>query len=273
MDGPHFSVPWGGLGPIPDKQQPASKPWHHPWQAWMQSIYAQVFTNAGNGFKPGVNTPFFGLDAARWSRETLSPSDYISNGYYGIWLTAICSFINDYGPQAIGIHINELIRLKICTRQQVERNKAIREIAYHQQVPGVDGPTNPGPLAGLYHSDKYDPTVVGSIEAIGQRPKFKVGDRIRVISHAGNWHTRCYPYVQGSVGTIIVYYGLSEEKTGRFDGLYHGPYPEIASQSRQKFFAPVYGVRFKGTDVFGDVNIDPRLFVHLDLWEPHMELI
>ena len=71
----------------------------------------------------------------------------------------------------------------------------------------------------------------------------------------------------------MVFYGLSEEKPGRFDGKYHGPYPEVACQSRQKFYAPVYGVRFKGTYVFGDNNVDPRLSVNLDLWEPHLELI
>jgi hypothetical protein len=272
MDGPHFSVPWGGLGPIPDKQQPANKPWHHPWQAWMQSMYAQLFTKTDSGFNPGAPTPFFGLNAARWSRETMSPSDNISGGYYGNWLTAVCSFVNDYGPQAIGIHINELIRLKICTSQQVERNKKIRQIAFDQQVPGIDGPTNPGQLAGLYQSNIYDPMVVGSIEEIGKHHKFQVGDRIRVLKHVGNWYTRCYPYIQGCDGTITVYYGLSEGRSGQFDGLYHGPYPEVASQSRQKFFTPVYGVRFKGTDVFGEVNIDPRLYVHIDLWEPHMEL-
>lgn len=272
MDGPHFSVSWGGLGAIPDKQQPASQPWHQPWQAWLQSIYAQLFTNTSNGFKPGSPTPFFGLDAARWARETMAPRDYMNNGYFGYWLIAICSFINDYGPEAVGIHIRELIHLKICTQEQVTRNRKIREIAFHQQVPGIQGPVKPGTLAGLYQSDAFDPAIVGSIEAIGKHAKFKVGDQIRVLPRNGNWHTRCYPYVQGCKGTIIVNYGLSEERPGRFDGQYHGPYPEVASQSRQKFYTPVYGVRFKGTDVFGNLNVDPRLFIHLDLWEPHMEL-
>lgn len=47
----------------------------------------------------------------------------------------------------------------------------------------------------------------------------------------------------------------------------------MASQSRQKFYAPVYGVRFKGVDLFGEQNVDPRLIVNLDLWEPHLELL
>jgi hypothetical protein len=273
MDGPHFSVQWGGLGPIPDKQQPASQPWHQRWQATMQSIYAQVFTKAGNGFTAKSPSPFFGLDAARWSRETMSPSDYMSGDYYSYWLTAICTFIAEHGPAALGIDASELVRLKICTPQQLERNAAIRRLAFRQKVPGASGPLQAGPLAGVFESSDYNPEQVGSIEAIGKRARFKVGDRVRVRHLQGNWHTRCYPYVRGCEGTVMVFYGLSEEKVGHFDGQYHGPYPEVTCQSRQKFYAPVYGVRFKGADVFGDVNVDPRLTLNLDLWEPHLELI
>ncbi|MCE2835467.1 MAG: SH3-like domain-containing protein [Cyanobacteriota bacterium] len=273
MDGPHYSVQWGGLGPIPDKQQPVNQPWHHRWQAYMQSIYAQVFTKAGNGFSTQTPTPFFGLDSARWSRETMPPRDYMNGDYYSYWLTAICTFIAEHGPAALGIHVNDLIRLKICTPQQIRRNAAIRQLAFRQQVPGVTGPTDVGQLAGLFASSNYNPKEVGSIETIGIRARFKVGDRVRVTHLQGNWHTRCYPYVRGCEGRVMVFYGLSEEKPGGFDGKYHGPYPEVACQSRQKFYAPVYGVRFKGTDVFGDNNVDPRLSINLDLWEPHLELI
>lgn len=271
MDGPHYSVQWGGLGSIPDKQQPVSQPWHHRWQAFLQSMYAQLFTQAGNGFGKQAEKPFFGLDAARWSRETMPPRDYMNGEYYAYWLTAICTFVAEYGPEALGIDINELIALKICTPQQLQRIAAIRRLAFQQKVPGVSGPVNPGRLAGLFKSDKYNPAEVGSIEAIGDRARFKVGDRVRVSHLQGNWHTRCYPYVRGCEGSVIVCYGLSEEKPGQFDGKYHGPFPEVACQSRQKFYAPVYGVRFSGSDVFGRTNVDPRLTVNLDLWEPHLE--
>jgi nitrile hydratase len=273
MDGPHFSVGWGGLGPIPDKQQSVSQPWHYQWQAMMQSIYAQLFTKAGAGFQPNEPAPFFGLDAARWSRETMAPRDYMNGDYYSYWLTAICTFIQEYGPAALGISEEDLVRRRICTPQQLQRSAAIRRKAFRQAVPGVNGPSHPGQLAGLFSSAEYDPKQAGSVEAIGRRPRFQVGNRVRVRHLQGNWHTRCYPYVRGCVGTVMVFYGLSDEQPGRFDGKYHGPYPEVASQSRQKFYAPVYGVRFQGADVFGDVNVDPRLRVHLDLWEPHLELV
>ena len=273
MDGPHYSVQWGGLGPIPDKQQPPSQPWHHSWQASLQSIYAQVFTMLGAGFKPNKPSPFFGLDAARWCRETMAPRDYMNGDYFHYWLTALCSFIHDYGPAAIGIDAAELVKRRITTSQQLQRNAAIRAVAFRQAVPGVQGPTDRGALAGIYDSADYDPQQVGSIDAIGLRARFKVGDRVRVKSVQGNWHTRCYPYVRGREGVISVFYGLTEEKPGQFDGRYHGPYPEVACQSRQKFYAPVYGVRFRGVDVFGESNVDPRLWVNLDLWEPHLELV
>ena len=106
--------------------------------------------------------------------------------------------------------------------------------------------------------------------AIAQLSWFPSPKKVRHIQ--GNWHTRCYPYVRGCEGVVTVFYGLSEEKPGSFDGKYHGPYPEVTCQSRQRFYAPVYGVRFQGADVFGDANVDPRLTVNIDLWEPHLEL-
>ena len=167
MDGPHYSVQWGGLGPIPDKQQPPSQPWHHSWQASLQSIYSQVFTMLGAGFKPNKPSPFFGLDAARWCRETMAPRDYMNGEYFHYWLTALCSFIDDYGPAAIGIDAAELVKRRITTSQQLQRNAAIRAVAFRQAVPGVQGPTDRGALAGIYDSADYDPQQVGSIDAIG----------------------------------------------------------------------------------------------------------
>lgn len=198
--------------PIPDKQQASTQPWHHGWQASMQSIYAQLFTMFGRGFKPNKPSPFVGLDAARWFRETMAPRDYMNGEYYQYWLTAVCSFIHDHGAAAMGIDSAELIKRRITTSQQLRRNAAIRTVAFRQAVPGVEGPTDRAALAGSFSSIHYDPAEVGSIEAIGQRARFKVGDRVRVKRLQGNWHTRCYPYIRGCEGTIQVYYGLSEEK-------------------------------------------------------------
>lgn len=267
MDGPHNSQGWDGSGRIPDKQQPVKTVWHEHWQAELTAIYAILFTTvAGNGIK-GVPTPFYGLDAARWGRELLSPRDYMNASYYELWLNTIGIFIDNFG-KVFNLSRNDLLRRKITTVQRLDRSKAIRSRGVVQAVPGCDGP----PKNGLHQSKTYDPSVVGSIKKIGENPKFSVGDRVKVIRFTGAWHTRAYPYIRGAIGTISQYYGLSEESAQAFDGKYHGPYPEVACQSKQKFYAPVYSVRFRAQDCLGNVNVDPRMFINIDVWEPMLEL-
>ncbi|MBM5816548.1 MAG: nitrile hydratase subunit beta [Cyanobacteria bacterium K_Offshore_surface_m2_239] len=268
MDGPQNSQGWDSFGPIPDKQQAVSTVWHERWQGHLTAIYAVLFTTiAGNGIQ-GKPSPFYGLDAARWGRELLSPRDYMNASYYGLWLHTIALFVDTFG-QFLGITSEELVRRKITSPQRLARARAIRKQAGIQTIPGCDGP----PKNGLHQSRAYDPTVAGSIGRIGDRAKFSVGDRIRIIRFSGTWHSRTYPYIRGAEGTIMQYYGLSEESIDKFDGKYHGPYPEVACQSRQKFYAPVYSVRFRASDCFGNVNTDPRMFINIDIWEPMMELV
>jgi hypothetical protein len=267
MDGPHNSQGWDGIGPIPEKQQPASTVWHDRWQGQLSAMYAILFTTiAGNGIK-GKPTPFYNLDAARWGRELLSPRDYMNASYYGLWLNTIEIFLDNFG-KFFNISAADLIQRKITTSQRLDRAKVIRNRASSQFIPGCDGP----PKNGLHQSKKYDPAAVGSINKIGENPKFSVGDRVKIIRISGAWHSRLYPYIRGAAGTINQYYGLSEESPQTFDGKYHGPYPEVACQSKQKFYAPVYSVRFRAQDCYGNINIDPRLFINIDVWEPMMEL-
>ncbi|MEB3333919.1 MAG: SH3-like domain-containing protein [Cyanobacteriota bacterium] len=267
MDGPQNSQAWSGIGPIPEKQQPISTVWHERWQGQLNAIYAILFsTVAGNGIK-GQSTPFYNLDAARWGRELLSPRDYLNAGYYGLWMNSIEIFLDLYG-HFFDISSRDLFLRKITNPHRLFRANSLRKRASTECIPGCDGP----PKNGLYESKRYDPAVVGSINQIGHNPKFSPGNRVKVIKISGTWHSRLYPYIRGVEGTIIHYYGLSEESPKTFDGRYHGPYPEVTCQSMQKFYAPVYSVRFRSQDCFGDLNIDPRVFINIDVWEPMIEL-
>ena len=231
-------------------------------------MYAQLFSYIlGDGFTKGQPSPFFGLDSARWAREQLSPRDYLNGHYYEYWLHAICCWVDQFGSTK-GLRTNDLLKARITTHERLERAAQIRSTANRQAIPGCNGPDR----NGQYTSERYQPSSSLSIDEIGRRALFKVGDRVRVIHVNGFWHTRCYPYARGAVGTIHASYGLTTETKGKFDAKYHGPYPEVASQSSQRFYAPVYGVRFRGVDLFGEATTDPRLTVNLDLWEPHLEL-
>lgn len=162
---------------------------------------------------------------------------------------------------------------KITTAAAQKRAKTIRDQAFKEAVPGAGRPD----AKGRYQSEQYDPAKVGSISAIGAKPKFKVGDRVQCINQLSTGHTREYPYFRGKVGTVVAYYGLAEEKRNEkgqieFQGVYYGPYPDIACRGLQKFYTPLYSVRFEGKDIWGEDFVDKRMVVYADVFEPYIKL-
>ncbi len=270
MEGPHFLQGWEGYDKIPHKDQPDNQAWLEEWEGVLTSFSAVLVTKLDNGVKPGQAQPFWGLDAARWGRETLNPRDYMNNSYYGLWLETLCSLFTMYGKE-LGLSSSELSARKITSTAAYSRAQAIREKAYKQAVPGCGIPDQ----NGLYQSSEYDPGKAGSIEAIGSKPKFKVGDKIQCINQFAAGHTREYPYFRNKVGTVVAYYGLAQERRNKkgqiqFQGKYYAPYPDVASRGRQKFYTPLYNVRFEGQQIWGRDNVDPRTIIYADLFEPYM---
>lgn len=272
MEGPHYNAGWTGYGKIPFKDQPDDQAWLEEWEGQLGCLFASLSTIFEHGLKPGEPSPFWGLDAARWGRETMNPRDYMNKTYDALWLETLCSMIAMYGEK-IGVSASELEKLQITTVAAQNRAKAIRAVALKEPVPGCGKPDE----QGFYQSDKYDPAVVGSIDKIGSQPKFKVGDKIRCINQLSTGHTREYPYFRGKVGTIITYYGLAEEKRDeqrqiKFQGVYYSPYPDIACRGLQKFYTPLYNVRFASADIWGEEFSDNRSVIYADVFEPYITL-
>ena len=272
MEGPHFLQGWAGYGKIPHKDQPDSQAWLEEWEGELGSMFALLSSMFDKGMKPDQPVPFWGLDAARWGRETMNPRDYMNNSYDALWVESLCSLITMYGDR-LGISLKDLENGNITTAAAQQRAAAIRNVAFTQAVPGCGRPD----AQGQYQSVQYDPAIVGSIDKIGANPKFKVGDQVRCINQLAAGHTRQYPYFRGKVGTIVAYYGLAAERRDaqgqiEFQGVYYGPYPEIASRGLQKFYTPVYNVRFENDEIWGEDFGDHRMVVYADVYEPYIKL-
>lgn len=270
MEGPHYNAGWTGYGKIPFKDQPEQEAWLEEWEGELGALFASLSTLFEKGLKPGQPVPFWGLDAARWGRETMNPRDYMNTTYDGLWLETLCSLFKLYGER-LGISFTELEKRQITTAAAQQRAEQIRARAFKQAVPGCGQPN----AQGRYQSDRYDPQVVGSIEAIGARPQFKVGDRVRCINQLSAGHTREYPYFRSKIGTVVAYYGLATEKRDekgqiQFQGVYYGPYPDIACRGLQKFYTPLYNVRFENKDIWGEDFGDPKMAIYADVFEPYM---
>jgi nitrile hydratase len=273
MEGPHYNAGWTGYGKIPFKDQPDNQAWLEEWEGQLGAMFATLSTIFEKGLKPGQPVPFWGLDAARWGRETMNPRDYMNRTYDALWLETLCLLITMYGDK-LGVSVAEMEARKITTAPAQKRAKAIRDKAFKEAVPGVGRPD----AKGLYQSEQYDPAKVGSIEAIGAKAKFKVGDRVQCINQLSTGHTREYPYFRGKVGMVVAYYGLAEEKRNEkgqieFQGVYYAPYPDIACRGLQKFYTPLYSVRFEGKDLWGEEFVDRRSVIYADVFEPYVKLV
>jgi nitrile hydratase beta subunit len=88
-------------------------------------------------------------------------------------------------------------------------------------------------------------------------PRFAIGDAVRVRDVHFGGHTRCPRYVRGHRGTIV-----------RVDGAF--PVPEIEVHCREKVPETTYGVRFTGTELWGD-DSDPAASIFVDLYERYLE--
>lgn len=277
MEGPHFCAGWDGYGKIPEKYQPYTETtvWDEPWEAELTAMVALLF-RYGNGFlppPPRETQPFFGLDAMRWAREYMHPRDYMNTNYYGLWLDALVALVDLYGPRlgSGGVTVQEVVTNGISSNAEIQRARDIRQKASSETVPGCGRPNS----SGLYFSNRYDPNVVpGGINSIGARPLYGVGQSVWLIRQQSTGHTREYPYSRGRVGNIMTYYGLAAQTfTGpqlNYTGKYMEGYADIWSRGQQRFYAPLYSIRFNASALWGADYSDPRQIVYMDAYEPYI---
>ena len=89
------------------------------------------------------------------------------------------------------------------------------------------------------------------------RPRFKTGQRVRARNIHPIGHTRLPRYARGKVGKI-----------DRDHGVYN--FPDTNADDRGPNRQHVYSVRFAARELWGE-QASPRDFVHLDLWDDHLE--
>lgn len=95
------------------------------------------------------------------------------------------------------------------------------------------------------------------LEPPARSPRFTVGDPVQVRDRRPFGHTRCPAYVRGRQGVV--------ERVEPPANV-----PEIEAHRRELALEPVYGVRFAGTEVWGEAA-EPHTSVHVDLYERYLD--
>ena len=155
----------------------------------------------------------------RHSIERMDPGHYLTSSYYEHWLTAAATLAVEHG---------------LVTHSELEARAGGR-------FP-LSGPVLAPPVA--------DP---GPGVA---RPRFAVGDRVRVRAWHPPGHTRCPRYVRGKTGTVV-----------RVDGIHS--VPDIEAHGPARRHEPTYSIRFEAAELWDDGQ--NGACVHADLWDSYLE--
>jgi nitrile hydratase len=101
------------------------------------------------------------------------------------------------------------------------------------------------------------PHMFGASRPAFRRPRFAVGDRIRVRAHQAPGHTRQPGYVTGKPGVIVAHLGAML-------------FPDARAAGRRARPQHLYTVAFQGSDLWG-ADAEPETEARVDLYEPYLE--
>lgn len=164
MDGIHDMGGTEGWGSVEiDPNEPVFK------EDWEARAFALSLASMGVS---GTN-----LDAFRHGLERLHPVDYLSEGYYGRWISTAELLCVDSGILAPGA---------VAARARTLRGEQVDE-----------------PADVETRKPQYERGGAGSLRQIEDAPKFEAGQTIRASSQRKSGHTRLPAYVRGRTGTVI----------------------------------------------------------------------
>lgn len=209
----------GGLqcfGPLAEKHNPQALSdqtlFQHDWE---KSVLALNLALGATGT--------WDLDQTRAARESLPPADYLSIGYYRIWLDALDRLLLAHGLVTPG---------ELQTGRMETPAVSVRRVLHSEDVASV--------LKKGAPADR----------SADRKPLFSVGDRVRVRNLHSSTHTRMPAYIRSHGGQVHRIHGVHVFPDSRALGL--GEQPQW-----------LYNVRFSATELWGeqqaqagDVHVD-----------------
>ena len=210
MDGPQDLGGKPGFGPVvPEPDEPV---FHAPWEKRAFALtLAMGFTGTWN------------IDASRHARERIPPADYLSIGYYRIWLEGLCTLLKENGLADAD---------EIASGHSSGPARQVKRL-----LKGAD-------VAATLASG-------GPVEREAPAPaRFAVGDTVRTLAHGVTHHTRLPAYVRGQTGTIAHVHGCHV-------------FPDTNAHGQGECPAWLYGVVFDAAAVFGPSRAGDSLHLDL----------
>lgn len=212
-----------GFGPVsPEPNEPV---FH---EAWERDVLAITLAMGARGL--------WTLDESRLARESIPADDYLSIGYYRIWLRALEDLLSAKGVVPSG-ELERFAKHGVASETFVSCPKPVLKSASVAQA-----------LAAGASVER--PAVTEAA--------FRVGQRVRARrSENTGAHTRLPQYVQGHCGEIVRVHGCHVFADSNAAGT--GEQPQW-----------LYNVRFVAQTLWQETSAQ---VVHVDCWEPYLEAV
>ncbi len=223
MNGVHDLGGMHGLGPVDVE---ANEPvFHNPWE---KSIFGTMIATMGQGL--------YNLDEFRHGIENMNPANYLTSSYYEHWLETM---------------EKNLVEKGIIDQEELEARTQEFSKNPEAPVPQREDPELANRLSELVRNG-------GSTRReVAAKPRFRVGDPVRIRNTHPHGHTRLPRYVRGEQGVVERVYDAFVLPDTNAHG--QGENPEY-----------VYCVRFDAKELWGD-SAEPREDVYVDLWESYLK--
>jgi nitrile hydratase len=188
-------------------------------------------------------------DAFRYAMEQLPRQEYMA-GYYQRWLGGLERMLvrmGYFGPDEVDGRIEGRAARPGSRRAPQMQVAMVSRVTHWLQRPRFPP----------WVSSRVLPRLFGSARPALGRPRFGVGERVRVRSAQASGHTRQPGYVTGKPGVITAHHGATL-------------FPDTHAVGRRSRPVHLYTVAFEGLDLWG-ARAEPNTELRIDLYEPYLE--